>query len=109
MAYLGALLIFLLATVVTWFMAVALYHFLAGGSDLRQNPIFVAASAVTIVLVTLASFMPFPAGYLVSLVFWWLAANNILELSRWRALLLFVILAVLSIVSRLVMLGVLNF
>jgi hypothetical protein len=109
MAYLAALVLFLVVTVVTWFTAVALYHFLTGGPDLRQNPIFVSASVVTILLVTLSSFMPFPAGYLVSLVLWWLAANNILELPRLRALLLFVILAALSIVSRLAMLGVLNY
>jgi hypothetical protein len=109
MAYLGALVIFLLVAIVTWFMAVALYHLLTNAPDLRQNPLFVLASVVTILLVTLSSFIPFPAGYVVSLVFWWLAAKNFLELSLFRALLLFVILAALSIVSRLAMIGVLNY
>jgi hypothetical protein len=109
MVYLAALLIFALITVAIWFAAVALYHFLAGGPDLRQNPNFAGASAVSILLVTLLSFVPFPWGYLLSLVVWGLAAKAGLELPPGRALLLFLLLAALSMVSRMVILGVLSF
>jgi hypothetical protein len=109
MVYLAALAIFLLITVVVWFTAVALYHLLAGGPDLRQGRHFAAASAVSVLLVTLFSFVPFPAGYLLALVVWWLAARNFLQLPLARALILFLLLAALSFVGRLAVLGVLNF
>ncbi len=109
MVYLGALVIFLLITAVIWFAAVALYHLVAGGPDLRLNPMFAATSATSILLVTLISFVPFPVGYLLSLGVWWLAAKNFLGLSWGRAITLFFILAALSVVSRLAVLGVLNF
>ncbi len=108
MAYLGALLIFLLTTIVIWFTAVALYHLLTDGPDLRQNPNFIVVNIGTIVLVTLSSFIPFSAGFPIALVFWWLAAKNFLKLPLFRALLLFVILATLDLVSRLAMSGVLS-
>jgi len=108
MVYLAALGIFLLVTGMIWFMAVALYNFPAGEPDLRKNPNFAGTSAVSVLLVTLISFIPFPAGYLLSLAIWWLAAKNFLELPLGRAVLLFLILAALSIVSRLANLGVLS-
>lgn len=109
MVYLAALVIFGLVTAVIWFVAVALCQQLAGGPDLHQNPNFAASSAVSVALVTLISFVPFPAGYLLSLGVWWLAAKNMLELPWGRAMTLFLLLAALSVVSRLAMLGVLSF
>lgn len=109
MVYLVALVIFAVVTAVIWFVAVALYQMLVGGSDLRLNPNFDATSAVAVLLVTLISFIPFPVGYLLSLGIWWLAAKNFLELSFGRAMILFLLLAALSIVARLAMLGVLSF
>jgi hypothetical protein len=73
MAYLAALVIFFLITVVIWVVAVALFQFLVG-SDLRLKPAF--TNSVAILLVTLISFVPFPAGYLLSIGAWWLAANS---------------------------------
>jgi hypothetical protein len=108
MPHLAALVIFALVTTAIWFTAVALYQQLVGGPDLRQNPNLAWASGVSILLVTLISFIPFPAGYLLSLVVWWLAAKPCLELPWGRAVALFLLLAALSIVSRLVILGVLS-
>jgi hypothetical protein len=109
MVFLAALVIFALVTVAIWFTAVALFFLLTGGSDLRKNPNFASASGVSILLVTLISFIPFPAGYVLSLVVWWLTAKQNLELPSGRAMVLFLLLAALSIVSRLVILGVLSF
>jgi hypothetical protein len=109
MADLAALAVFALVTVLTWLMAVAVYHLLTSAPDLRQTPSFGIISGGTILLVTLLSFIPFPAGYLLSLVFWWLAAKNFLELPLGRAVLLFLILAAMSMVSRLALLCALHF
>lgn len=109
MVFLAALLIFALVTAVIWFVAVAVYQQLAGEPDLRDNPNFDATSVVSVLLVTLISFIPFPAGYLLSLGIWWLAAKNFLELPLGRAVILFLLLAALSFVSRLAVLGVLSF
>ena len=49
----------------------------------------------------------FPWGYVASLGLWWLAARNVLELPLPRAAVLFLILAALSFVSWLVVLGAL--
>jgi hypothetical protein len=95
--------------VLIWFMAIAMYHMLTGAPDLRQTPSFGVISAGTILLVTHFSFIPFPAGYLLALVFWWLAAKNVLELPLGRAVVLFLILAALSMISRLALLGALHF
>ena len=58
---------------------------------------------------TLPSPIPFPAGFLLSLVVWWLAAKNFLALTLPRAVALFLVLAALSFLSRLAILGVLNY
>jgi hypothetical protein len=109
MVYFAALLIFLLATAAIWFVAVALYHLIAGGPDLRHDPDFAAVTCGTVLLVALISFIPFPAGYLLSLPVWALPARGFLGLPWGRALLFFLLLATLSMVSRLVMLGILSY
>jgi hypothetical protein len=108
MTFLGALLIFLVLAAVTWFVAVGLHQSWLGGPDVRQQPDFAGASALAIGLVALASFIPYQGGYLVSLVIWWLAARALRELPWPRAIALFLILAALSFVSRLAVLGALE-
>ena len=108
MIHLGAFLIFVVLAAVTWAVAVALYQNWVGGPALRQKPEFLGVSAVAIVLVALASFIPHLGGYLVSLAIWWCAAKLLLELSWPRALALFALLAALSFVSRLALLGALE-
>src|SRR5262249_5303569 len=90
----------------TWAVGVALCQSWLGGPDLRQNPDYLGITTLAVVLVGLASFIPCQGGYLVSLVIWWLAARVLLELPRPRAIAPFVILAALSFVSRLAVLGV---
>ena len=109
MVLLAALLIFLVLATVTWGTAVALFHTYLAGPDLRQNPEFLSRSAGTIGIVALTSFVPFPLGYLLGLIVWWWAAKSFFELRFALAVPLFLILAGLSFVSRLVVLGALAF
>src|SRR5438132_8436819 len=104
----GAFLIFLVIAAVTWAAALALYQSWVGGPDPRQQPDFLVTSAVAVGLVTLASFIPFPGGYLVSLALWWFATKLLLELPGLRSIALFGILAALSFLSRLAILGALE-
>ena len=109
MTYLLALLIFLAIITATWFVAVAVYQSLLGGPDLRHDANFGGATCASVLLVTLATPVPFPAGYLLSLVVWWLAAKNFLALTLSRAVALFLVLAAPSFLSRLGILGVLDY
>lgn len=109
MVYFAALVIFLVIAAATWIAAVALYQFLLGEPDLRRDPNFTPAGAMAVLLVTLLSFIPFPWGYFLSLAVWWFMAKGILGLPWGRATALFVILAALSFLSRLAVLGVLSF
>jgi hypothetical protein len=109
MNHLLALLIFFGITAVTWYVGVAIYQSLLGGPDLRKAPDFVSATCASVLLVTLISFVPFPWGYYLSLAVWALAARAVLELPWLRAASLFLILAALSVLSRLAILGVLNY
>ncbi len=92
----------------TWMVGLALDQYLMGGPDLRDHPHFLAQSAVMLLIIAAWSFAPFPYGYLLSLAFWWFMARWLFELPWPRAVVLFLILAVLSIVSRLIILGVLE-
>ena len=108
MAFLGAFLIFVVLAAVTWFVAVGLYQSWVGGPDIRQKPDYLGAATLAVVLVALASFIPYQAGYLVCLALWWFAAKGLLELPWPRAVALFLILTALSFVSRLAVLGALG-
>jgi hypothetical protein len=102
------LLIFFVLAALTWTIAIALYQTYVGGPDLRQQPGFYGTSAAVVGCVTLASTVPFPGGYLISLGIWWLTTMY-LELSYPRAVALFLFLAALSFVARLAVLGALVF
>jgi hypothetical protein len=107
MTVLIALLIFLGVAAATWAMGVTLYQGWLGGPELCQQPEFSQVSALAVGLVALSSPAPFPWGYLLSLVIWGLAAGH-LQLSWSRAIALFLILAALSFLSRLVIIGTLE-
>ena len=102
-----ALLIFLGVAAATWAVAIALYESWVGDRDLRQMAGFFQVSALAVGFVALTSLAPFPWGYLLSLVIWGLVAGH-LNLPWPRAVALFLILAALSFLSRLVILGTLE-
>jgi hypothetical protein len=108
MIFLGAFLIFVVLAAVTWAVAVALYQSWVGGPDLRHKQEYLGIATLAVVLVGLASFIPYLAGYLVCLAIWWVAAKVLLELPWPRAVALFLILAALSFVARLAVLGALE-
>ena len=107
MTVLIALLIFLGIAAATWAVGIALYQSWLGGPELHQQPEFSQVSALAVGFVALTSPVPFPWGYLLSLVIWGLAAGH-LPLPWPRAVALFLILAALSFLSRLVILGTLE-
>ena len=109
MTFLLALLIFLAVNTVVWFVAVAVYQSLLGPPDLRHNHDFVGVTCSSIPLATSVSLIPYPTGLLLSLGVWGLAAMYFLNLSLLRGALLFVILAALSFISRLAILGVMSY
>jgi hypothetical protein len=104
-----ALLIFLAIAAVTWAVAVALYQSWVGGPDLRQQPDLFEVSTLAVALVAVTSLIPFPGGYVASLAVWGITAKLLLELPTPRAVALFAILAALSFLSRLAILGALAF
>lgn len=109
MVYLQALVIFAVITTTIWFVAVAVYQGMYATEELRRHKDFGAASCLVIVLGTLMSFVPFPLGYLFTLLLWAFVSWGILELPRLKAFVLFALLAAFSMLSRLAILGVLSY
>lgn len=100
-----ALLIFVALSAANWYVAVACFRSTSGASA-GPNDSAVAAGAIG--AVTLTCFIPFPAGFVAGLVVWAVAAYGFLPLSAERATVLFGCLAAASVVSRLVVLGLLS-
>ena len=109
MALIAALLIFMHIAAAIWLLAVAIYQSLTRETEVRRHPLFVGGSVLSVTLVALVWFVPFLISYPLSLAAWWLAVRGIFELPRGRAGLLFGLLAALSFVARLSILGALNF
>ena len=107
MTVLIALLIFLGIAAATWAVGIALYQSWLGGPELHQQPEFSQVAALAVGFVALTSPVPFPGGYVLALIIWGLAAGH-LNLPWPRAVALFLILAALSFLSRLVILGTLE-
>jgi hypothetical protein len=89
-------------------MAIALSESWVGDRDLRPKAGFLPVCALAVGFVNLTSLVPFPGGHLLSLVIWGLVAGH-LNLPWPRASAWFLILTVLSFLSRLVLLGALEF
>lgn len=109
MAYFLALVIFAFLAWATWAVSAACYRStLAESTDLTADPNYSTASGWAIAAVALLSFIPFPPGYVAALIAWGMAVYGGLNMSRGRATILFGYLAAWSVVSRLVVLGVLS-
>lgn len=109
MVLLLALLIFTGLSAATWFVSVACYRSNCGGApDVTADPNYSTVAACAIVVVTLTCFVPFPVGYLAGFVAWAGAVYGFLNLPGGKATALVAYLAGWSIVSRLVVLGVLS-
>ena len=109
MVLLVALVIFVFLAWATWAVSVACYtSTFADAADLTADPNYATVSGWAIAAVAVTSFVPFPFGYLAALVAWGVAVYGGLNLSRGRATVLFGYLAGWSVVTRLVVLGVLS-
>jgi hypothetical protein len=108
MAYLLALLIFVALSATCWFVSLACYRGTIAGSNPAAAPDYPTTAAAAVGVTALTSFVPFPFGYLASLVVWAVAAFGGLGLSAGRAAALFAYLAASSFVARLVVLGVME-
>lgn len=109
MVLLVALAIFAFLAWATWAVSVACYtSTFTDPADLTADPNYPTVSGCAIAAVVVTSFVPFPFGYLAALVAWGVAVYAYLNLSRTRATVLFGYLAGWSVVTRLVVLGVLT-
>jgi hypothetical protein len=70
--------------------------------------VFWPTTSLRIPLVTFLCFVTFPWGYLLTLGAWWLAAQAFFQLPFFRAAAFILILAALSFLERLAILGALN-
>ncbi len=104
-----ALLIFVGLSAATWSVSMACYKSTYGdGPDPSAGPNYTTVAACAVAAVTLSCFIPFVPGYIAELVIWAVAVYGFLNLSSARAAVLFGYLAGWSVVTRLVVLGVLS-
>lgn len=109
MVLLIALAIFVFLAWATWAVSVACYtSTFTDSTDLTADPNHSTVANCAVAAVTLTSFVPFPFGYLVALVAWGVAVYGYLNLPGGRATTLFGYLAAWSVITRLVVLGVLS-
>jgi hypothetical protein len=106
---LAALFIFASLSASAWFLSVALFKSTFDGPHPALEPSYSTTAACAIGAVTLTCFAPFPAGYIAGIVAWAVAVYGFLGLSIWRATVLVGYLAAASMVTRMVVLGVLDF
>jgi hypothetical protein len=104
-----ALLIFAALAAANWYVSIACYKStFSGGPDPTANPNYRTISFGVIAAVGVTGLMPFPMGYVAGVVAWASAAFGFFDLPAARAAVLTGYLAVASIVTRLVILGVLD-
>jgi hypothetical protein len=104
-----ALVIFAFPAWATWAVSVACYRStFTESTDLTTDPSYSTVSTCAIAAVTVVSFIPMPFGYFAALVAWGTAVYGCLNLPRSRATALFGYFAGWSVVTRLVILGVLS-
>ncbi|WP_171469406.1 hypothetical protein [Frigoriglobus tundricola] len=109
MVILVALVIFVFLAWATWAVSVACYtSTFTDSADLTADPNYATVSGWAVAAVVVTSFVPFPFGYFAALVAWGVAVYGCLNLSGARATALFAYLAGWSVVTRLVVLGVLS-
>lgn len=108
MVLLLALAIFAGLSWATWAVSAACYRStFADSTDLTADPNRSTASGCAVAAVAVTSFLPLPVNLVAALIAWGAAVYGGLNLPRGRAAVLFAYLAVWSVVTRLVVLGVL--
>jgi hypothetical protein len=101
--------IFVFLAWATWAVSAACYRStFTDSTDLTADPNRSTAAGCAIAAVALTSFTPLPVNFIAALIAWAAAVYGGLNLSRGRAAVLFGYLAASSVVTRLVVLGVLS-
>lgn len=108
MVVLVALLIFLAITTAVWFVGLALYKVYVGEPDLRQQPGFWPITLTGLGFGTILGLVPYPWGFLLTSLYWFVLAFAFPKMPWWRALAFGLILTALSFLSRLAVGGVLR-
>lgn len=107
MVYVIAWLVFAALAAACWFVSLACLRGTAGEADpaavIPHRP---TTAAVAVVVVSLTSFLPFPLGWAAGLIVWGVAAFAGLGLPVRQAAILFAYLAAGSLLTRLLVLGV---
>lgn len=106
MVYLIAWLIFVTLAAACWYVSLACLRVTAGEADAAAMPHRPTTALVAVLTVSLTSFLPFPLGWTAGLIIWGVAAFAGLSLPAQRAAILFAYLAVGSLITRLLVLGV---
>lgn len=109
MVYLVAFFIFAVLSASAWFVSVAVYKSTFDGPHPTLSPSYSTTACTAISAVTLTCFVPFPMGYVAGIVVWAIAGYGFLGLSFGRATVLVGYLAAASMLTRLIVLGVLGF
>jgi len=109
MNYLIALLIFAALTTANWHASLAFYKATVPGSDPAALPSYGLASFVAVLFVTMTCFLPFLGGYPAGCLVWFLIAFFGIPLPPAKAAVLFGYLALNSLLTRLLALGVMSF
>lgn len=107
MAYIGALIAFLILSSICWFVAVSLYGSTVKDPTLSESPDYRSIAITGIVLHAMTCFVPFPMGFILGSLAW-LVSSASLSISRARQALLFAYLIAGSIVERFVVIGILD-
>src|SRR4051794_31464055 len=106
MVYLIAWLIFVALATACWHTSIACLRGTAGEADAAAVPSRPMTALAAIAGVSLTSFLPFPLGWAAGLLVWGVAAFAGLGLPFGRASVLFAYLAAGSLLTRLLVLGV---
>lgn len=107
MVYLIAWLIFVALATACWYVSLGCLRGTAGEADAAAVPNRPMTALAVVLAISLTSFLPFPLGWAAGLPVWGVAAFAGLGLPAGRASILFAYLAAGSLLTRLVVLGVL--
>ncbi len=107
MVYLIAWVIFVALATACWYVSIACLRGTAGEADAAAVPHRPMTALVAIGFISLTSFLPFPLGWAAGLLVWGVAAFAGSGLPAGRASVLFCYLAAGSLITRLLVLGVL--
>ena len=107
MVHLIAWLIFVALAAACWYMSIICLRGTAGEADAAVVPHRPVTALAAVGFVSLTSFLPFPLGWATGLLAWGVAAFAGSGLPAGRASVLFCYLAAGSLVTRLLVLGVL--